>query len=62
MFGTKKARFLEVVVGAFDGMTEGMRHGARSETGLDALDRWVLPTARRWPIFHRCCCNSRASP
>jgi AcrR family transcriptional regulator len=39
MFGTKKALFLEVVVEAFDRMTEGMRHAAGSETGLDALTR-----------------------
>jgi AcrR family transcriptional regulator len=39
MFGTKKALFLEVMVGAFDGMTEGMRNAAGSETGLDALAR-----------------------
>ena len=39
MFGTKKALFLEVMVGAFDRMTEGMRDAAGSETGLDALGR-----------------------
>ncbi len=39
MFGTKKALFLEVMVGAFDGMTEAMRAAAGSETGLDALSR-----------------------
>jgi AcrR family transcriptional regulator len=37
MFGTKKALFLEVVVGAFDRMTEGMRDAAGATTGLDAL-------------------------
>ncbi len=39
MFGTKKALFLEVMVGAFDRMTEGMRVAAGYETGLDALSR-----------------------
>ena len=39
MFGTKKALFLEVMVGAFDRMTHGMRDAAGSETGLDALAR-----------------------
>ncbi len=39
MFGTKKALFLELVVAAFDRMTEGMRDAAASETGLDALTR-----------------------
>jgi AcrR family transcriptional regulator len=39
MFGTKKALFLEVMVGAFDRMTVGMRDAAGSETGLDALTR-----------------------
>ncbi|MGH9079608.1 MAG: TetR/AcrR family transcriptional regulator [Acidimicrobiales bacterium] len=37
MFGTKKALFLELVVAAFDRMTEGMRDAAGSQTGLDAL-------------------------
>ena len=37
MFGTKKALFLELVVAAFDRMTEGMRDAAGAETGLDAL-------------------------
>jgi AcrR family transcriptional regulator len=37
MFGTKKALFLEVMVAAFDRMTEGMRDAAGAETGLDAL-------------------------
>ena len=37
MFGTKKALFLEVVVAAFDRLTEGMRHAAGAETGLGAL-------------------------
>jgi AcrR family transcriptional regulator len=37
MFGTKKALFLEVMVAAFDRMTEGMRDVAGAETGLDAL-------------------------
>jgi len=37
MFGTKKALFLEVMVGAFDRMTEGMREAAGDGTGLDAL-------------------------
>jgi AcrR family transcriptional regulator len=39
MFGTKKALFLELVVAAFDRMTEGMRGAAGTETGLDALAR-----------------------
>src|ERR1700733_4341975 len=39
MFGTKKALFLEVVVAAFDRMTEGMRDAAGAETGLAALSR-----------------------
>jgi len=39
IFGTKKALFLEVMVGAFDRMTEGMRKAAGVETGLDALSR-----------------------
>jgi AcrR family transcriptional regulator len=37
MFGTKKALFLELVVAAFDRMTEGMREAAGVESGLDAL-------------------------
>jgi AcrR family transcriptional regulator len=37
MFGTKKALFLELVVAAFDRMTEGMRDAAGAETGLGAL-------------------------
>ena len=37
MFKTKKALFLEVMVGAFDRMTEGMRTAAGSEAGLEAL-------------------------
>jgi AcrR family transcriptional regulator len=39
MFGTKKALFVELVVAAFERMTEGMRDAAGSETGLDALTR-----------------------
>ena len=39
IFGTKKALFLEVMTGAFDRMTEGMRGAAGTETGLDALSR-----------------------
>lgn len=39
MFGTKKALFLELVVAAFDRMSEGMRDAAGDETGLDALAR-----------------------
>jgi AcrR family transcriptional regulator len=39
MFGTKKALFLEVVVAAFDGMTEGMRRAAGTTTGRAALTR-----------------------
>jgi AcrR family transcriptional regulator len=39
MFGTKKALFLEVMVAAFDRMTEGMREAAGTETGRDALAR-----------------------
>jgi AcrR family transcriptional regulator len=37
MFGTKKALFLEVVIAAFDRLTEGMRVAAGSKTGLEAL-------------------------
>ena len=37
MFGTKKALFLELVVAAFDRMTEGMGDAVGVETGLDAL-------------------------
>ena len=37
LFGTKKALFLEVMVAAFDRMTEGMRDAAGAETGLEAL-------------------------
>jgi AcrR family transcriptional regulator len=37
IFGTKKALFLEVVVAAFDRMTEGMREVAGDRTGRDAL-------------------------
>jgi AcrR family transcriptional regulator len=39
MFGTKKALFLELVISAFDRITEGMREAAGTETGLDALTR-----------------------
>jgi AcrR family transcriptional regulator len=39
MFRTKKALFLELVVAAFDRMTEGIRDAAGAETGLDALAR-----------------------
>jgi AcrR family transcriptional regulator len=39
MFGTKKALFLEVMVGAFDRMAEGMREAAADETGQAALSR-----------------------
>lgn len=39
MFGTKRALFLEVVVSAFDRITEGMRQAAGTKTGLDALAR-----------------------
>jgi AcrR family transcriptional regulator len=39
MFGTKKALFLELVVAAFDRITEAMRDAAGTETGLDALTR-----------------------
>jgi AcrR family transcriptional regulator len=39
MFGTKKALFLEVVISAFDRLTEGMHHAAGNRTGLDALTR-----------------------
>lgn len=39
MFETKKALFLEVMVAAFDRMTEGMRGAAGSKAGLDALAR-----------------------
>ena len=39
MFGTKKALFLEVVIAAFDRVTDGMRDAARDATGLDALSR-----------------------
>ena len=37
IFGTKKALFLEVVIAAFDRLTEGMRDAAGTETGLDGL-------------------------
>jgi AcrR family transcriptional regulator len=39
MFGTKKALFLEVVISAFDRLTEGMRQAAGTKTGLEALTR-----------------------
>ena len=39
MFGTKKALFLEVVLAAFDRVTEGMRAAAGAEGGLEALGR-----------------------
>ena len=39
MFGTKKALFLEVVMAAFERMTEGMRDAAGAESGSDALSR-----------------------
>ena len=39
MFGTKKALFLEVVVSAFDALTEGMRRAAGARTGREALTR-----------------------
>lgn len=39
MFGTKKALFLELVVGAFDRLVEAMRDAADGETGLGALTR-----------------------
>ncbi len=39
IFGTKKALFLEVVVAAFDRMTDGMRDAAKGESGLEALSR-----------------------
>jgi AcrR family transcriptional regulator len=39
IFGTKKALFLEVVVSAFDALTEGMRRAAGARTGRDALTR-----------------------
>lgn len=37
IFGTKKALFLEVVVAAFDRLTEAMRGAAGTKDGLDAL-------------------------
>lgn len=37
MFGTKKALFIEVMLAAFDRMTDGMRYAAGTKTGLDAL-------------------------
>lgn len=37
IFGTKKALFLELVVTAFDRMTEGMCDAARGKSGLEAL-------------------------
>jgi AcrR family transcriptional regulator len=37
LFGTKKALFLEVMVAAFDRLTEGMRAAAGDATGLAAL-------------------------
>lgn len=39
IFGTKKALFLEVMVAAFDRMTEAMRAAAGDKTGLEALGR-----------------------
>jgi AcrR family transcriptional regulator len=39
IFGTKKSLFLEVMVEAFDRVTEGMRAAASDKTGLEALDR-----------------------
>jgi AcrR family transcriptional regulator len=39
IFGTKKALFIEVMVAAFDRMTEGMGEAAGVEVGLDALAR-----------------------
>ncbi len=39
IFGTKKALFLEVVVAAFNRLTEGMRDAAKGESGLEALGR-----------------------
>jgi AcrR family transcriptional regulator len=39
MFGTKKALFLELVVGAFDRLTLALRSAAGPATGLDALTR-----------------------
>ena len=39
LFGTKKALFLEVVITAFDRLTEAMRVAAERETGLAALAR-----------------------
>jgi len=40
LFGTKKALFLEVMIAAFDRVTEGMRAAAGGgETGLEALAR-----------------------
>lgn len=39
MFVTKKALFLEVVVAAFDRMSQGMRDVAGARTGLGALAR-----------------------
>jgi AcrR family transcriptional regulator len=39
IFGTKKALFLEVVVAAFDRLTEAMRGASAGETGLAALTR-----------------------
>ena len=39
MFGTKKALFLELVIGAFDRLSEAMSDAAGEETGLDALAR-----------------------
>jgi AcrR family transcriptional regulator len=37
MFGTKRTLFLDVVVAAFDRLTEGMRAAAGDQTGLAAL-------------------------
>jgi AcrR family transcriptional regulator len=39
IFGTKKALFLEVIVAAFDRMTDGMRAAAGNRTGREALSR-----------------------
>lgn len=39
LFGTKKALFLQLVVAAFERLTDAMRDAAGTRTGLDALSR-----------------------
>lgn len=42
IFGTKKALFLEVMVAAFDRLTDAMQAAAGERTGLEALSRMGL--------------------